>query len=98
MEQMGDLMGVNVVIEHNMREFFEHGPGLRTTTRTCVVAKSSGKVLIYGLGAMGCGQMVFSDESYRGRDDFREAPEVDDVSLWFFDPFSMTLRRMRAEA
>lgn len=61
---------------HNFREFMEHGPGLRTSTRTWIDARAPGFVLIGGLGALGCGQMWVKE-----RPEHRELPGYDDAEI-----------------
>ena len=82
------------VLEHNLGEFFEHGPGLRYSTQTVIVAKGNGKKLVFGLGGLGVGQMVFTIEPKdQEREDYKAAPEVDDPDNWFFDVMTMKLQR-----
>jgi hypothetical protein len=65
----------------NNRISMEKGPGLRYSYGTYVVAKDSKtkRVLLGGLGAMGVGQMWFSNASgsYNDRPGYAEAPEQD---------------------
>lgn len=48
----------------NLAEFMEHGPGLRLSTRTWVLARDPEKkqVQLGGLGAFGVGRMWFLDD------------------------------------
>lgn len=65
--------------EQNLQEYMEHGPGLRYTTRTWIVARDRArkKVLLGGLGCMGCGQMWFDDkERYAADPTYADAPEL----------------------
>ena len=77
---------VEEVIQHNTEEFFEKGPGLRYNSyQTYIVARcpEAGQVLEGGLGAMGVGQMWFTEtadhKNYPGYD---EAPLVAVDKVW----------------
>ncbi len=52
----------------NAAEQAEHGPGLRYTTSTWIVARGDGEVLLGGLGALGVGKMWVA-ETDRHRED-----------------------------
>lgn len=55
---------VEEAIQHNWEHFMERGPALSYAYQTYVVARqpSTGRILLGGLGAMGVGQMWFSEE------------------------------------
>lgn len=66
---------------HNLAELIEQGPGLRYSTRTWVLAKDSKRkrVLLGGLGCMGCGQMWFDDkDKYKEDPTYKDAPEQEE--------------------
>ena len=70
---------INAALQHNVSEFMQHGPGLRTTTSTwiCAVDEENGYVLVSGLGGMGVGTMWFGmTEADRNRTGFDDAPRV----------------------
>lgn len=70
---------VDEAAAENLREFIKHGPGLRTTTNVWIVAKAPGKVLLGGLGAMGCGEMwALEEPRHRDYIGYDEAPTVAD--------------------
>jgi hypothetical protein len=56
---MGPRDGVNNQLGQNLADFFENGPGLRSTYGTWIAAKdtANGYVLLSGLGGMGVGSM-----------------------------------------
>lgn len=72
-------------LAYNIVDRIENGPGLKSTTRTNIACRGNGKVLVVGLGGMGVGQMVFSDESYRDKPEFNDIPEVDDPKNYYYD-------------
>lgn len=73
---------------HNLKEFWEKGPGLRYSTRTWTVAVDTerGAVLHGGLGAMGVGEMwvAFPCHDPIGPG-FADAPDRPGAALWFLD-------------
>ena len=72
-------------LSHNIEEFMEKGPGLRSTTLTAVVARAPGKSLVTGLGGMGVGTMWFGDESYKDQAGYEDIPfyENGETDVWF---------------
>lgn len=66
----------------NLGEFMEHGPGLRHSTRTWVLAKDpvNRRVLVGGLGGFGIGRMWFGEAQYtfyEREETFVDAPVQD---------------------
>lgn len=64
----------------NVQQALEHGPKLRCTTGTFVIAKDirNGWVLLGGLGGMGVGQMWFGlEERHKSYANFDSAPDID---------------------
>jgi len=59
----------------NFAEFMEQGPGLRRSTRTWVIARGDGMVLLGGVGGLGHGRMWVRDSaSYSHDATYAEAP------------------------
>jgi len=64
--------------KENTKIFMENGPGLRYDYNTWIVAKDSAhnKVLIGGLGGMGCGQMwAETEQRHKDNLEYAVAPE-----------------------
>jgi hypothetical protein len=65
--------------DENFAQLIERGPGLYPK-HTWIAKKDTahGLVLIAGLGAMGCGQMIFKLEPHHMQEpNYAEAPDVD---------------------
>lgn len=76
---------VESAVAENLEGVMRDGPRLHYGLRSAIACRGNGKVLKVGLGAMGVGQMVFSDEGYADKPEFAEAPEVDDPENYLYD-------------
>ena len=66
--------------QKNLDIFLEHGSGLRADYSVWIEAKDTvnHRVLLGGLGGMGCGQMWVDEEPrHKNYTGYEEAPEVD---------------------
>lgn len=64
----------------NLAEFFEHGPGLRWSTRSWTVARDRANRLVLrgGLGSLGVGRMWTDEADYmRDEPEWETAPEME---------------------
>lgn len=77
-------MSIEKLQNENLSNFMENGPGLRTSYKSWVVARDRKKkrVLLGGLGSMGCGEMWFTDQPrYADYEGYKNAP---DRKSWMF--------------
>lgn len=81
---MSDKRTPKEIQRDNFAHFMKRGPALSSAYGTYVVARdpSQGKLLLGGLGAMGCGQMwVNEQESHKDYSGYKEAPVSQEIPV-----------------
>lgn len=71
---------INVLMQQNISDVIKNGPRISTSRNVWIEARDPGKnrILLGGLGAMGCGIMwVSEDERHKQYPGYDNAPEKD---------------------